>query len=167
MLLLPRLNHLHWLSIDGCPSDGHLMKEILSVAPNLCIILVDMKFLLQLIDIKDCTWLLENRIKRLSIEISDETDVNNTNIQRLSTIFTRVRHLIIKSKITNMSIENLLLLFLDYFKNHQLVSLIIRGLTTESLRTNPSQWLIDHTYLKEFINQFTAECDEIEFRIWL
>jgi hypothetical protein len=143
------------------------MKEILSVAPNLCIILVDMKFLLQLIDINDCTSLLENRIKRLSIDISDETDVNNTNIQRLSTIFTRVRHLIIKSKITNMSIENLLLLFLDYFKNHQLVSLIIRGLTTESLRTNPSQWLIDHTYLKEFINQFTAECDEIEFRIWL
>ncbi len=168
---LPDLNRLHWLSIDGCPHDAHLMKEILSVAPNLCMLVVDMKFLLQLIDIDDnqsCNLLLKNRINHFSIQISDETELNDINLGRLADIFTRVCHIIVENKLgTNLSVENILLLFLHHFKTHPLVSIIIRGSTTEQLRNNPSQWLIDHTYLKEHIGKFQAECDEIEFKIWL
>jgi hypothetical protein len=146
------------------------MKEILSVAPNLRMLIIDMKFLLQLIDIKDdqsCISLLEKRIRNLSIEISDENELNSNNIERLSNIFTHLRHIIIESKIPNdISIENILLLFLNHFKKQQLISMIVRGFTTEQLRNNPSQWLIDHTYLKEYIDKFKVECDEIEFKIW-
>lgn len=165
---LPHLNRLHWLSIDGCPPDVHLMKEILLVAPNLCMLILDMKFLLQVIDIEDdrsCILLLKNRIKHLSIQISDETEFNDINVERLSNVFTYVCHIIVESKLP--SIESVLLLFLHHFKNHQLVSFIARGPTTEQLRTNPSQWLINHTYLNKYIDKFQAECDEIEFKIWL
>jgi hypothetical protein len=169
-LSLPPLNNLHWFSIDGCPPDGYLIKEILSVAPKLRMLILDMKFLLQLIDLENdqsCISLLKIRIKHLSIHLLDESELNNNNIERLSNIFSHVRHIIIESKISTMSIENILLLFLNYFKNHPLISIIVRGLTTEELRNNPCQWLIDHTHLKEFIHKFKAECDEIEFKIWL
>jgi hypothetical protein len=164
------LNHLRWLSINGCPSDGYLIKEILSVAPKLRILIIDMKYLLQLIDLKDdksCISLLEKRIRHLSIEISDETELNDNNIERLSNIFTHLRHIIIENKIGNISIENKLLLFLEHFKKHPLVSIIIQGLTTEELRNNPSQWLINHTYLKAYSDKFKVECDETELRLWL
>ena len=168
---LPQLNRLHWLSIDGCPPDAHLMKEILAVAPNLCMLILDMKFLLRLIDVEDdrsCISLLKTRIKHLSIQISDETELNDINIEKLSNIFTRICHIIIVCKLpNNLSVENILLLFLHHFKKHQLISIIVRGSTTEQLRNNPSQWLINHTYLNEYIDKFKAECDEIEFKIWL
>jgi hypothetical protein len=168
---LPCLSKLHWLSIDGCPSDSHLVKDILFVAPNLCMLIVDMKFLLQLIDQQDnqtCISLLENRVKHLSVQISNENEIDDTNIEKLSNVFLRVRHLIIENKTTNIiSIENILSLFLKHFKNHKLVSIIVRSPTSEQLRDNPSQWLVENTYLNECINQFKAESDELEIKIWL
>ncbi|CAF2394103.1 unnamed protein product [Rotaria sp. Silwood2] len=168
---LTRLNQLHWFSIDGCPPDGHLLKEILLVAPNLCMLILDMKFLLQLIDKESdqlCISLLKNRIKHLSIQITDETELNDKNIEKLSNIFILIHHIIVENKASNdMFIENIILLFLHHFKKHQLISIIFRSSTTEQLRDNPSQWLIDHTYLKNYIDKFKAECDELEFRIWL
>jgi hypothetical protein len=167
---LPCLTHLQWLLINGCPPDGHLIEEIISVAPNLRMLIIDMKYLLQLIDLKDdksCISLLEKRIRHLSIHALNEFELNDNNIERLSNIFTCIRHIIIDSKAVNVSIENTLLLFLNHFKEHPLLSLIIRGLTTEELRNNPFQWVIDHTYLKAYSDKFKAECDEIEFKIWL
>ena len=170
-IVLPHLNKLHWLSIDGCPPDGYLLQEILFVAPNLSMLIIDMKFLRQLIDNEDnqsCLLLLETRVKHLSIQISDEMELTEIDIEKLSNIFLRVRYLIIESKTSNnISFENIILLFLHHLKRNQLVSLIARGLTTETLRNNPSQWLIEHTYLNEYIDQFKAECDDIEFKIWL
>jgi hypothetical protein len=160
---LSRLNKLRWISIDGCPSDGHLLKEIVLAAPYLSMLIITMKYLLQLIDDQSSIF---SRIKYLSIQITNETDLNDNNIEKISNIFSRVAHIILESKIENMSIENILLLFIDHFKNHRLISMIIRGLTTEQLRTNPTQWLIDRTYFKQIINQFKSECDEIEFKIW-
>ncbi|CAF0766245.1 unnamed protein product [Rotaria sp. Silwood1] len=170
-LSLPCLNQLHWFSIDGCPSDGYLLKEILLVAPNLCMLILDMKFLLQLIDKENdhlCISLLKNRIKHLSIQITDETELNDNNIEILSNVFILIHHIIVENKTSNdISIENIILLFLHHFKTHKLVSIIFRSSTTEQLRYNPSQWLIEHTYLKEYTNKFKAECDELEFKIWL
>ncbi|CAF3984122.1 unnamed protein product [Rotaria sordida] len=170
-LSLPRLNQLQWFSIDGCPPDGYLLKEILLVAPNLCMLILDMKFLVQLINKENdqsCISLLKNRIKNLSIQIADETELSNNNIEKLSNVFIHIRHMIIENKISNdMSIENIILLFLHYFKTHQLVSIIFRGSTTEQLRNNPSQWLIDYTYLKEYTDKFKVECDNLEFKVWL
>jgi hypothetical protein len=160
---LSRLNKLRWISIDGCPSDGHLLKEIVLAAPYLSMLIITMKYLLQLIDDQSSIF---SRIKYLSIQITNETDLNDNNIEKISNIFSRVAHIILESKIENISIENILLLFVDHFKNHRLISMIIRGLTTEQLRTNPTQWLIDRTYFKQIINQFKSECDEIEFKIW-
>ena len=132
--------------------------------------IIDLKYLLQLIEYKDnqsCILFLQTRIKYLSFQISDETDLNETNIEKISNIFLHLRHIIIENKLPNISNENILLLILNSFQNHLLVSIIIRGLTTEELRTNPSQWLINHTYLKQIPNQFLTQCDEIEFKIWL
>ena len=167
-IFLPRLNRLRWLSIDGCPPDGYLLKEILSVSPNLSMLILDMKFLLQLIDDQSCISLLKTRTKHLSIQVSDETELDDIHIEKLSFIFTHVRHMIIESKIsTNICVEKIILSFLHYFKNHPLISIVIRSSTSEQLRDNPTQWLIDHTYLNEYIDRFKTECDEIEFKIWL
>ena len=133
-------------------------------------LIVNMKFLLQLIDLKDeqsCLLLLQNRIKHLSIQLTDPIDLNNDNLERLSNVFSRVRHIIIENKMIDISVDRILILFLDHFRNHPLVSIIIRGPTTEQLRVNPSQWLIDQTYLKSLINRFQVECDDVEFKIWL
>jgi hypothetical protein len=164
---LSRLNKLRWISIDGCTSDGHLMKEILFAAPYLSMLIITMKYLLQLLDDQSCISLLKTRIKYLSIQSTNEIDFDTNNIERISNVFSHIRHMIIESKFENSSIENILLLFVEHFKTHPLISIIIRGSTTEQLRLNPTQWLIDRTYFKQRINQFKAECDEIEFKIWL
>jgi hypothetical protein len=165
---LNRLNKLRWISIDGCPSDGHLMKEIFLAAPYLSMLIITMKFLIQLIDLNDvCNSLFKTRIRYLSIEFASETDLDTHNIERISNIFSNVRHMILESKIENSSIENILFAFLNHFKTHPLMSIIVRGSTTEELRLNPTQWLIDRTYFNHLNNQFKAECDEIEFKIWL
>ncbi|CAF0717920.1 unnamed protein product [Adineta steineri] len=169
-ILLPCLNKLHWLSIDGCPPDVHLLKEILIASPNLSLLVIDMKYLLRLFDIEDnqsCLLLLKNRIRNLSIQIEDEAEMNDLIFEKLSKIFIHIRHIIVEIKLTNgLSIENFLLFFFKYFQNHQLISIIVRGCTTEQLRNNPSQWLIDHTHLNTFTNQFQADCDDVEFKIW-
>lgn len=165
------LNKLHWFSIDGCPTDGYLLKEILLAAPNLYIIIINMSFLLQLIDKENdqvCISLLRNRIKHLSIQISDENELNDKNIEKLSNIFDHVRHIIVENRPPNIiSFCNNILLLLHYFKKNQLISIICRGFTTIEMRSNPSQWLLNHTYLKDFTDKFIAECDELEFKIWL
>ena len=134
-------------------------------------LIIDMKYFLQLMDKPDnqtCLSLLENRVKHLSLQITDENEIVNSNIEKLSQIFLRVRHLIIENKTINkFSVENILLSFLNYFKNQKLISIIIRSPTSDQLRDNPSQWLIDNTYLNEYINKFKSECDEIEIKIWL
>lgn len=134
-------------------------------------LVIDMKFLLELINLQEnqsCIFLLKKRIKHLSIEISDENQLNNNNLETISNIFTNLRHIIIENKLlNNISMEKILLLFLNYFQKHNLISMIVRGTTTEALRNKPCQWLIDHTYLKKFNNKFQADCDENEFKIWL
>ena len=161
------LSSLRWISIDGSPLDLHLMNEILISSPSLSMLIINMKYFLQLLQLRDeqsCLTLLQTRIKHLSIQLSDEDDLHDRHIERLSQVFSNVRHLIVEHKISDVDIEESLVRFCRSFENHQLISMIIRGRTTEQLRLQPSQWLIDRTNIRR---PFQVECDLIEFKIWL
>jgi hypothetical protein len=167
---LSPLNKLRWLSVDGCPSDPPLLKQIVLAAPYLCMFIVDISFLVQLLnqeENRECLTLLTTRIQQLSIQASNESDFTETFMGKVSSIFARVRHLIVESKeLDNLSVENILSLLLRHFQSHRLISIIVRGTTSEQLRANPSQWLIDHTHLDDCVGKFKAECDEIDFKLW-
>ena len=164
---LSTLPYLRWISIDGYPRDLHLMKEILQSSPYLSMLIINMKYFLQLFDLKDeqcCLSLLKSRIKHLSIQMNDPTDLQPEHIERLSQVFSNIRHLIIEHKVTDVHIEDCLLLFVRLFVKEELISMIIRGMTTEELRENPSEWLRNRT--TTIRNPFQIECDQIELKIW-
>lgn len=164
---LPRLKKLRWLSIDGCPKEIDLLKEIISVAPNLLMFIVDMSYLVQLLDHEDCLSLLTTRIRHLSIQLTTDKDLTEDLLEKASNVFRCVKYLIVESKdSTNFSTEHILSLFLRYFERNRLVSVIVRGSITEQIRNNPYQWLISNTYLQNSIGNFQAECDEIDLKIW-
>lgn len=163
---LSLLPNLRWISIDGYPRDLHLMKEILECSPCLSMLIINMKYFLQLLDLKDdqcCLSLLQSRIKHLSIQMNDPTDLQSEHIERLSRVFSKIRHLIIEHKVDGVHIENCLLLFIRFFVREDLISMIIRGMTTEDLRRNPSDWLTNRTEIRQ---PFQVECDQIELKIW-
>ncbi|CAF1004665.1 unnamed protein product [Adineta ricciae] len=155
---LPRLKKLRWISIDGCPKEIHLLKEIISVSPNLLMFIVDMSYLVQLLVYEECLSLLTKRIRHLSIQLTTDKDLTDDWLEKVSNVFRRVKYLIVESKDSaNLSTEHILLLFLRYFERNQLVSVIVRGLITEQLRNDPYQWLISNTYLRNSIGNFQAE----------
>lgn len=160
---LSLLPNLRWISIDGIPTDLHLMKEILDCSPSLSMLIINMKYFLRLYDEQSCLVLIQTRIKHLSIQFNDENDLHSNHIERLANVFSNVRHLIVEHKINEIDIENSLLEFLKFFENHRLISMIVRGRTTEQLRIDPSQWLFERTTIRK---PFQVDCDLIEFKIW-
>lgn len=139
------------------------MKEILECSPYLSMLIINMKYFLQLTSEQSCLTILQSRIKHLSIQMNDPSDLQSEHIERLSAVFSTIRHLIIEHKLNEICIEDCLLLFLRLFVREELISMIIRGKTSEELRQNPSEWLNNRLPINKL---FQIECDQIELKIW-
>ena len=169
---LPKLIHLKRVWLLHSSREFNSLRSILQVAPNLSELFIAFDNLLPIFDDDATCQLLQTRIVHLLILRSVSTAPTHLSEQYIPSLvrtFTRLRHLQID--ITDgPSIESIAIATLNAFRpSAQLISLVIEGqLSSDELKSNARQWLVDHTYLNAD-DQFDAEFKEQtkRFLLWL
>lgn len=159
-----------WYLHSSRESDA--LKSLLRISPNLSELFIAFDNLLPIFDDNEACQLLQNRIIHLLILRSTPTaptQLTEQYIPHFVRIFQRLRHLQID--VTNGSlIESIILSVLNAFRQQiPLISLVVEGQSSsDQLKSNARQWLIDHTYLTND-DQFDAEfkTQTNRFLLWM
>ena len=116
--ILPQFNRLDFLSIQGLPSDLNYLEKILLSAPNLSTFSIDFDCLIQLLSDENQSLaifpLLHRLIVILCLRFENTTIARLTSdhIHRLAHVFSRVNHMCIDLRNSNLSIESHLIVSL-------------------------------------------------------
>ncbi|CAF2510025.1 unnamed protein product [Rotaria sp. Silwood2] len=136
---------------------------LLNAAPNVDYLIVYFDCLNTLFDDESTCRLLQTRIIRLNI--MDWIDVKSDLLQRISKIFSSLRHLVITLKDSTVVIDEFVLKIISLWKEKTRLSVDVTGSLPEEIRKNLRQWIIDHSHIKTE-DSFTVEYNENWFDLW-
>lgn len=136
---------------------------LLYVAPNADYLIVYFDCLKALLHDELTCQLLKARIIRLNI--MDWVDVKSDLLERVSQVFSSLRHLVITLKDSTVSIDEFVLNIISLWKGKKRISIDVTGLLPEEIRKNLKQWIIDHSHIKEE-DSFAVEYNENWFDLW-
>ncbi|CAF0915965.1 unnamed protein product [Rotaria sordida] len=139
------------------------LYPLLNAAPNLDYLIIYFDCLKTLFDNESTCYLLKTRIIRLNI--MDWIDIDSDLLQRVSQIFSSLRHLVITLKDPKVHIDDFVLKIISLWKGKTRLSVDVTGLLPEEIRKNLRQWIIDHSHIKSE-DSFTVEYNENWFDLW-
>ncbi|CAF0763450.1 unnamed protein product [Adineta steineri] len=175
-VILPYLNRLDFLSIQGTPPDSHCIEKILLIAPNLAAFSIDFDCLHKLLIDDDQSlmlfYLLHRRILILCLRFENTMIRNLTDehIHCIARIFSGVNHICFDFRYSPIKIENhMISIILNYFP--KLMVLSIYGQLSDDFHLNKK-------HLKEYlvkqstgrltdINRFEIDRGNERVKIWM
>ena len=110
--ILPQLSRLDFLSIQGLPSDLNYLEKILLSAPNLSTFSIDFDCLFQLVSDENQALAVFPLLHRLIVilclrfENTTITQLTSDHIHCLARVFSRVNHMCMDLRNSNLSIES-------------------------------------------------------------
>jgi hypothetical protein len=170
---LSKMPRLRRLSLVGSPpKDAHNLSIILLAAPNLFRLDLNYNTLLLLLDNDKLCYLLRQRIRALTINNMSLSSSTNAQkyITRIASIFLHVQYLYVDMRFFDMTIDLMVLCYLDEFFKQQapLTSFWADGKPSDAMKNDATKWLTDHRdYFRN--KEFTAYYNEKAERllIWL
>lgn len=172
MIPLRRLPHLTFFVALTQPSvNAEDLKRLLESSPNLYHLAVSFEFIQPMFDHESVCQLLKRRITHLLIGISRTTTIQSVadSLERLSTIFPRLRHLYFHPSSSTEEIESLIQsAFQCIHQWKSLVSFGIANITMDSIIGSKDirEWVIENSSLTDQ-DSFLTDYSDNTFRLWL
>lgn len=155
-LKLPLLTHIE---ISGICD----LFPLLNSAPKVDYLIVYFDCLETILNNESTCRLLQKQIVR--INITDWIDVNSDLLQRISQVFSSLRHLVITMKDPAILIEDFILNILSLWKRKSRISIDVKGSLLEETKKNLRQWVIDHSHIRTD-DSFAVEYNDNWFDFW-
>ena len=172
MIPLQKLPHLTFFVALTQPSvNAEDFKRLLELSPNLYHLAVNFEFIQPMFDHETVCQLLERRITHLLIGISRRTTIQSVadSIDRLVTIFPRLRHLYFHPSSSTEEIESLIRsAFQCIHRWESLISFGIANIAMESIIGSKDirEWVIENSSFTEQ-DSFLTDYSDNTFRLWL
>ncbi|UJR35074.1 hypothetical protein I4U23_027850 [Adineta vaga] len=175
-VILPDLNRLDFLSIQGTPPDTQYMEKILSVAPNLSALSIDFDYLYKLLIDDDQSlllyYLLSRRVVILCVRFENTSidDLTSEHIHSIARIFFRVDHICFDLRNSKLLIKSSIIsLIINYFS--RLIVLSMYGQLSEDIDRDKNQlyqYLIEHSIerLKDK-DKFQIDYGNERVKVWI
>ncbi len=137
---------------------------LLNAAPNFNYLIICFDCLKILLDDESTCRLLQTQTIRLNI--MDWVDIKSDLIQRISHVFSSLRHLVVTLKDSKLLIDDFILKILSFCEGKSRFSIDVKGLLSTEASRNLRQWIINHSHITAE-DSFAVEYNNNWFDLWL